>query len=48
MRFVEVSIIDQHQCQTYYGAGLYPSMICAEGNYNEGFCFVRIIAIVVG
>lgn len=40
LRFVEVSIVDQHECQTYYGDYLFGGQICAEGNYNEGFCFV--------
>jgi secreted trypsin-like serine protease len=39
LNVVEVSIIDQHACQTYYGDQLWGSMVCAEGNYNEGICF---------
>ncbi|KAJ3643194.1 hypothetical protein Zmor_025919 [Zophobas morio] len=39
LRFVEMTILGQTACQTYYGEQLWGSMCCAEGNYNEGPCY---------
>ncbi|XP_044271585.1 brachyurin-like [Tribolium madens] len=39
LKFVEIAIIDQNACKTFFGNQLVDTMICAEGNYNEGICF---------
>ncbi|EFA10764.1 serine protease H132 [Tribolium castaneum] len=39
LNFVEIGIIEQNACKTYFGNQLVDTMICAEGNYNEGICF---------
>jgi secreted trypsin-like serine protease len=38
LNYVEVSIIDQFECQAYYGDQLWNSMICAVGTTNQGIC----------
>jgi hypothetical protein len=40
LNYVEVSIIDQFECQAYYGDQLWNSMICAVGTTNQGICLV--------
>jgi hypothetical protein len=40
LNYVEMTIIANTECQSYYGSQFWGSMSCAEGNYNEGICFV--------
>jgi hypothetical protein len=41
LNYVQLKIIANTECQSYYGDQFFGSMTCTEGaNYNEGFCFV--------
>jgi hypothetical protein len=41
LNYVQLKIIANAECKTYYGNQFWGTMTCTEGsNYNEGFCFV--------
>ncbi|RZC42386.1 Trypsin domain containing protein, partial [Asbolus verrucosus] len=39
LNFVEMTIIANYECQSYFGNQLTGAMTCVVGNYNEGNCF---------
>jgi secreted trypsin-like serine protease len=40
LNYVQLKIIANAECKTYYGNQFWGTMTCTEGsNYNEGFCF---------
>lgn len=40
--YVSVSTINNEECRLTYGNQILNTMVCAEGNYNEGTCYVSI------
>jgi hypothetical protein len=41
--YVYVVSITNEECSYYFGAQIKDSMLCVDGNYNQGFCWVMII-----
>lgn len=41
LHWVELVVLDNAECKIYYGNQITDNMICAQGNYNEGTCFVN-------
>ncbi|KAH0815124.1 hypothetical protein GEV33_007667 [Tenebrio molitor] len=49
LNYVQLKIIANTECQSYYGDQFFGSMTCTEGsNYNEGFCFGDVGGALLG
>ncbi|XP_068897256.1 brachyurin-like isoform X3 [Tenebrio molitor] len=49
LNYVQLKIIANSECQSYYGSQFFGSMTCTEGsNYNEGFCFGDVGGALLG
>jgi hypothetical protein len=40
LNYVTLSAVSDAECRLTYGSQIRPNMVCFEGNYNEGTCFV--------
>lgn len=40
MQYVSVNILSNEECRLTYGTAITETMVCVEGNYNEGTCTV--------
>lgn len=38
--------MSQAECKLIYGNQIFDTMACAEGNYNEGTCYVSEISLI--
>jgi hypothetical protein len=44
LNYVTLSTVSDAECKLTYGSQIRPNMVCFEGNYNEGTCFVSSVA----
>jgi hypothetical protein len=40
LNYVTLSAVSDAECRLTYGSQIGQNMVCFEGNYNEGTCFV--------
>lgn len=46
VNWVYVTPVANEECRLVYGNQIKDNMVCAEGNFNEGTCYVRLIHFI--